>query len=515
MKLPSRLFVAIALGVLPIVITLLLVTFYMRTTLSAAIPTGSDEIDYWHEIKTFSEVGFNSGYYTYEETSAPASFTHFGAHGPVFIGVIGLLAKLTGWHYSTMTYYNFAIIFIALVTLVYAIPWTRRQFLALFIMIGSCWGLLLFLPLTMQETTHFAIAILAACIFYQQLANPEPLSLRFKVLAILFFVAAGLIRSSWTFLVLPLLLLDTGNQTRSDYLKAIVLAGAVIAIPFFLFVYLSAPYPLNFSRVLLRVFTRSPLEGISVWIQYFVLNMQRLRLGYPLEVINRYQILLLLMALALGFLATRLPRRSIISRWFKRLSTSSREVYFHWLNLGFILFAQLLLYDVFHTRDYRIFAPHLLLSLLLLLALNRMLLTWGMLAIAVLCTVFFLQTYDAIAHNIDQTLGRETASRYEISAQVESFEQTTAGLIVYTPDPVSGWCNTIFTYDFYPELLTLPAGIGITTSIDTQNFERQPQSRYLLLRDEDLAPLLDYIEVEPLTTTNRGTLYLNLNAACD
>ncbi|MEO0564052.1 MAG: hypothetical protein AAF125_18250, partial [Chloroflexota bacterium] len=60
-------------------------------------PVLSDEVLYWHQAATFRVVGFNGGYYTDYELTAPASFSNYYAWGPFIPMVYGLAGRLMGW----------------------------------------------------------------------------------------------------------------------------------------------------------------------------------------------------------------------------------------------------------------------------------------------------------------------------------------------------------------------------------------------------------------------------------
>jgi hypothetical protein len=502
-----RLLLRLPIALLPTILTLLLLTVYLQVNPLDSVPVWSDEIFYWHQIETFREVGFNGGYYSFDELPPTAPSIRFGPHGPGFISLIGIPAKLTGWSYYSLPLYNYVIISIALAVLLLTVPFTRTQLLMLGVFLSTAWGLLLFIPTSQQETVHFAIAIISGCIFYRQLSSNDPLPLRWKLIFAAFFILAGFIKVTWTLMLLPLLVLD--SRTWRETVLSVTVAGVITLAQFFLFTYWGAPYPLNYSRLLLRIFAQSPLEGLSTMVWYFGLNVRRVRLGDPLEIIQRYQILAFIIVTMTSLIAVRM-RGTLwkrIRNWLSR-----RESTFHLFNLGVIFFLQVLVYDMFAWRDYRVFAPHLFLSILILIASNRLRFAGVMIAINVLCVGLFFNVYTDFARSaklIDETQW----SRYEAREVVDEFESIIIPHIIYDADATNAWCNTLLTETFYPHLLALPAGVGFGVTI-AETFDRPFHSRYLLFSQEKLESFSNDINVEKLATTDIGDLYLNLDADC-
>jgi hypothetical protein len=55
---------AVAIVLTPLLVTLLLVHGVIRASLHDFVPATDDEMYYWHQIASFSRVGFASGNYT-------------------------------------------------------------------------------------------------------------------------------------------------------------------------------------------------------------------------------------------------------------------------------------------------------------------------------------------------------------------------------------------------------------------------------------------------------------------
>jgi hypothetical protein len=93
------------------------------------------------------------------------------------------------------------------------------------------------------------------------------------------------------------------------------------------------------------------------------------------------------------------------------------------------------------------------------------------------------------------------------------FEETIAGRIRYEPD-APPWCNTILTSQYPPDLIAVPAGVGIsgTRSADEMH---APRSKYLLLDAAAHAAFSGRVRMEQIgAPLPYGTIYLNLDARC-
>ena len=142
----------------------------------------------------------------------------------------------------------------------------------------------------------------------------------------------------------------------------------------------------------------------------------------------------------------------------------------HVLNLALVVLLVVMLFDVAWWRDYRVVAPHLLLSLLLLVACGRTRVVAVAVLAGLLLTPSFLADYKVLA----------TRQFTDEQARIDAFATQTGGTLVYQAqdDP---WCNTIllpFRTAFLPESLAIPAGIGISFDLEIY----QPQRVEIPLR---------------------------------
>jgi len=77
---------------------LVLPSLLLRASIFDYVPgLDNDEIEFWHEILTFSKYGFSSGYYTIDDSRTCFPFTPYGVHGPIFPTIYGFIAHFVGW----------------------------------------------------------------------------------------------------------------------------------------------------------------------------------------------------------------------------------------------------------------------------------------------------------------------------------------------------------------------------------------------------------------------------------
>src|SRR5260221_6993261 len=81
-----------------------------HATLADCRPSWNDDVNYWNDIACFTRAGFGAGYCVVDERPAPAKWSHFGPHGPVFPLLYGLPARVVGWHPTSGPFFNLAVL---------------------------------------------------------------------------------------------------------------------------------------------------------------------------------------------------------------------------------------------------------------------------------------------------------------------------------------------------------------------------------------------------------------------
>jgi hypothetical protein len=473
--------------VLPTLLALALPWMFFGAHLTSFVPHYNDEIVYWHETLTFTHAGLSGGYYTIDEHPAPFRLSRFGAHGPAFPVLYGSLARaFSGWRLHSAPLVHVGLLTASLGLFLLALrPDARRLALAA-ALLATFWPLVLMLPSNMQLPLHCALAVVLAACFVRLLGSSDERSAaRYRWPGLVLVLAASLVQPTWSLLAFPLLLLPL----RRGWWNPIRLATAVLSFVAAVLVFrgLSAPHP---DFAVTRVFDPSFTE-LGRRVATNASNLFSLRAGHPLEVLQHYQVL--------GFLA-------VAGATFVRRRTS--EAAFHLLNLAPLVLSSIVVYDIWDWRDYRVFAPHLLLSALVVVMGGSR--AW--LVRTLLISNLLFAPYLAAAF-------REFAAPYFATerAALEAFRSEIAAL--HFEPGADPWCNTLLTNLFTngddPRLLAVPAGFGISYLYERP---RPPvRSRYLLLgadwqrRQQRFVASLD---LEWLAATRLGDLYRNRRAAC-
>jgi hypothetical protein len=237
-------------------------------------------------------------------------------------------------------------------------------------------------------------------------------------------------------------------------------------------------------------------------------NLISISNGYPIEILQRFQLLVVIIGVIVITVFGVKKRYVNYDQWLQA------ELPFHLFNLGVFLCIQIVFYDVFIWRDYRVLSSHLLISLLILLAFNRGRWLIGLIILSnILFTLAFFDTFKY----------ERTASYLYDSDRMFKVEQTLGQHLAYNRAQ-DRWCNTLLTTTFSSHLVGVPSGIGISYIVrDPSHLTFPLKSKYLLIEHEILKESnVDYQRfrdelknVKLLAHTEIGNLYLNLDAKCE
>ena len=502
---------------LPVMSLIGLASVYLGQSLADFHPDDMDAIMYWHQIKTFVAADFSGGYYTIGEEAAAAAFTHFFAHGPWFIALYGLIAKVVGWSlWSPMLFDVAAVTFALLGGLLLMRPNCRQLVLVLLVLL-TFWPVHLYLPVGLQEPLHYAVAILLASIFYRLLVHDGAIPHRLLGAAIVTILGGALVRATWALLVLPLVMIVVerrphGHATRKSRLQKVfrywplLPACVVVAGMFLLYRYVAAPFPSNRLASDVELLLRSPVEGLQSMVA--VATAQGMtylwpELEYPLWMLLRYQALGIVLWMAVLAIRRRGTDAGQGAPGHPPWHRAERLT--HILNLSLIILVVVVLYDVGMVRDYRVVAPHVLLSLLLLAACGRERVVAAAVVAGLLFTPSFLTAYKDLAP-------RQFTDE---QARIDAFSAQTAGTLVYQAqdDP---WCNTILLQlqtAFVLDLVAIPAGIGTSFGFDVTS-GKELKSRYVMVDDESREGMTEAFDLQFVSATAIGDLYRNAGKPC-
>lgn len=496
---PSLLLIPVVI-LLPAIISVMLIHYSFGAGTYDFMPAWNDEIDYWHEILTFSKYNFNGGYYTIEEVPPQAAFTHFGAHGPAFPIIYGSIAKVAGWHHYSSLIFNLTAISITIAVFFYIAKPDTLQLLLSGGVILTFWPMFLYIPTAMQESLHHALAIVLASAFFRLIKQKRDDRLLSNIIIFVFLVFASLLRPTWSILFFPFFLLNIEKIYARKIIYAISFAISGVFVSFILFSYLSSPYPENFIHKLLKTYNTSLIETSLILALHLAENIKNIlsiweSIGTPLEITLRYEVMFLTVFSLFRLCCSM--ERSEDSNYGQKA-----EHLFHFFNLGAILSLNLLFYDTFEGRDYRVMAPHLLMSLLILALTKRTIIV----IIAVLASIAVIPNFTSTYRGLHEEHFIYTRSIPDY------FRNKTADHMIFNKNEAP-WGNSLLIdiNDYRYPLTEVPAGIGINAVIDWDRIMFPVKSKYVFISPAIYEKIKDKSKLQLLSSGMLGNLYLNLD----
>jgi hypothetical protein len=478
---------ALLVACLPALVCAALAGHFFSASFRDMIPVLSDEIAYWMQTAAFRVAGLESGYFTLNEQPSSVAWSHFGPQGPAFPMVYGLLARLTGWRAYSGPIFGFVLIAIAVVAWCRQSPPPRPWWTAA--LVGSYWPLVLYLPTTMQESLHFALAFAFAAAVNPLIA--ESGLRRSRVMALLLAIAAAsLIRPTWALLLVALAAVRSRDVRPLAAIALMLAAAAGAAILYAIFTRLAAPYPGSTGTSLQLHSAVTVAVNLAHRAVPNLLAFVTPSSANWMHSLLRYQVIAALL-LAVFQIAADAPDRA----------RARRAAVFAASLLAAGLAALFLVGDVESWRDYRVMSPMLLVALAVASA-N------GVRGVTCIAVTNLIAAPLAIHTFVQLHEPRFHADRLRL----DHFRQEVAGRVTYDAG-APGWSNTLLVhvdaYDF--PLMGLPAGIGISVALDWDDIARPPKSRLLLLRPEDVRALGSSVRLRWVADTPAGTLYENLD----
>lgn len=466
-----------------------------QANLLAFSPTWSDEIFNWHQVLTFTTVGFQGGYYTINEAGAAATFTHFYTYGPWFIMLYGGLGAVTGWEHVTFILFNMLFVTLALIVFCHVAQLRGRQLWMLGIVLLTFWCLITFLPTAMQEALQQSLAILIAAMMYRALTKRHQIGWPEYITSLILLTVAVLLRVSWAVVVFPYMLLTA--RPRWMWRIGSLLTGTVIIYAIYALAQHTGSPGNNSVATIFEKFSVSFDEGWRTFTEYFTNNFNHFfdTTKNSLDVLQTVQVLALVVGAAVVIVVEAVRRHL------------SLEAAFHVYNLTTIIISSMALYIVGGWGDYRVIGTHLMVSVLLLIAFKHYL----PLQLFALSNALFVPLFFGFFQP-------EVVSKYQTDiAGLDDFHKTLAAVVSYTPNADNAWCNTMIfpVAAFNPYLVSVPAGIGLsffrvaTVPGYRSQYVLLDQNSYDMVQTKANPP-----DLEPILSTPMGILYRNHSAAC-
>jgi hypothetical protein len=442
-------------------------------------PATSDEIGYYLQINAFVHHGFSGGYFTISEHPAPASFSHFGVHGPLFPLLYGVIGKLVGWEFRTGPFVNILLLTLSIAVYCMVIRPTAWQALLGAALLATFWPFYLCVLSVLQDPVHWAIAILVATGFCGMLRGRSWAdSWPFRLLFLSLLTYASLMRISWAMFLIPYVLLQLKRPTPRQVALAIFGSGAGIAVLLYAFRWLCAPYTGSSSAFLMNKMAGGEIS-LSNFFLHAYWNVEQLVLS---QLSNQPMLLgAIIFWQAIGF--GSLAAFWLIREWTGRrlmperieLGPKATETLFHAFNIWFLLVGIILFYFVGNDGGWRMLAVHLLVSGLIAITSTVRWLRAAILAM-VLINVGGLPW-------CTESIQAINGPRFQYLECVRAFRSHLERLVPYeeSADP---WQNTILIGPYPIELLALPAGIGVSFFVKPYDVVLPIKSKYVLAHPE-------------------------------
>lgn len=506
---PQRLakpFAIICVALLP----LLAVTVLLRLQLGAGwldyAPAWNDEIYHWHQAVSFAKVGFDSGYYVLNENPAPAQFSKAYTWGPFPYVYYGSLMRVVGIELYTVVLINAVTLMLAIgAALLLARPtWMQLGLLAAILLVFP--PMLVYLPATMLEPLHQAVAVLAGVGVYGILTQRRPKTTAWLTTALL--LCAGVMRPTWALLIPPVLFLAQEHRSWRTACSVIALSLLLIGAAAFVYYNTTSPYP--HSRNYFIEGDAPLLDRIGGLLGFARASLRSLT-QHPDAIILAHRAgMVVLIALLFGWGGWHLWRR----RSTNEGNATLWEIAFHLYNLLAIYATIIMLHNTASGEDFRSMGAHSLLSMVVLALMRRRWLVGVMVVIWAVSFPWMLQTYEYKIGNFNG----------QVRAEFLQYASALSGTLVYDAEADNAWCNTItlsFQYLNAPPGLPLSVdpGMGLTHiwAWDETGRYAVPstfKAKYLMLTADDEAHYAHTLPLERLADVPHGAVYRNLLSDC-
>lgn len=322
-------------------------------------------------------------------------------------------------------------------------------------------------------------------LFIPILSNPNSVKYRHIVLLFLVIFFVAMLKITHALLWLPFFYILRG-RFGINLLQSLLLPLFLIGGLFFFVSYTSAPYPWGYISNLKSDFSNSFAMGVQSILQHAYQETVNFfnHKSNKLEVSQRAQLFFIIVISVF----------SIIRKW--KYEPQSVLIFFITMTT---LMVVILLYDVSSWRDYRVFAPIILLCAFLFIMYKQYVAIYFILITNIVISPVFFQTYQTYR---SQNFSENINNIIEFEQQIKEF--------VYFDKKRDGWGNTLLLPlgVVLQPLLGVPSGIGLTVF---SSLESGVKSRYLLLDEKNANLMRQRVELRFLTRTTLGDLYENIS----
>ncbi|HOH74237.1 MAG TPA: hypothetical protein PKW38_00490 [Paludibacteraceae bacterium] len=427
----ARLCWVIVFAALPWILMSLLSYWYFDGSIIDLSPLWSDELSYWHESLSFSQKGFNFGYYTFYE-ELPNLFS-FGTHGIGTISVYAFFANFFGPQYYLIPVANAMLLSFSFIYIV-LMEKDKKKLIMIFLFISTFTPLLLYINSSMSEILNYSLML----IYVLLMSCYSKKESRYCFFLLLMYVTImAFVRVYYVLLFIPILYLRIKSFSFKFWglMLLLLIYAAVLYYIVSLFV---SPYPFGY---LTDLFNEDSISAFMTSLCcHFCNNLGRFFLfsSSGVENLQRYYYFIIMVS-SFGY-------------WY--YSGKVKRMYFIIFGIMFLFMNTVVcFYDVFDWRDFRTLSPILLSCVVFFIieCKNKKVLNY----VFLLCVV--ANVFVFIRMNKTNVYYETNKDRYidVENCDLSQFVKYRNGLTKYD--------NTILVTSFDRNLLlSIPIGLGIT-----------------------------------------------------
>lgn len=496
---------AVVLAIIPLSLLTAIIYIFAGTGICSKQVVWSDENIHWAQAASFVEVGFNGGYFNWNENPPIIEQINTYVWGPaptIFYGTIG---SLVGFQFCTPILINLILLGVSIFifTLILRPNWKQTALLAILIITYP--SLFLYSPMVMLQVPNIAISVFLASLVIHLIRQNQLTTIHIAVASGIIFLAS-LFRVSWSFFIIPLYLMFILEKISvKRFIISSFVAIALIIGMLILNTLITAPFPNVFSAII-EQFSLGMNEGFTALFHNIRLNFALLRIGNIAHHILRLQMLIII-------IVTLMTIRKYVKN--KDLHVPAMKfANWHIMNLSMIFVFVVLVYDMYDWRDFRLFAPVVFFSFLLLIAEKK----WYLVIILFLIS---FPSYNIIFPMYQNILNTHFNEENSYTTELIENEQILRDLsVIYDELAPNRWCNSVLhssgLHGDQELLLAFDDPMGLVLLTEISEYNSPIKSQYILLIDSVVIPehwMLEEIQQFDLPSYT-AILYLNLDADC-
>lgn len=489
-------FLMMVVAVAPALFSVVLINIILEGKLTNYHPyIWNDQVGYWHWTRSFIYYGFSGGYNGWDEFIAPAEFIPFGANGPYYPVIYGIIGRIFGWKPYLPILINMGLITFSLFIFMRVAQLERKQIIITGVSIIFLWPVLVYMTAAMHESLNQAIAILSAGIFYLLIISKRHPSSLLKFCFVIFLIFASFVRLSWGILLLPLLFLVLRGKLLLRLLLSIGLSLLIGFVIIRINSYLIPPT----ANIIYSLFRGVASDGPIVILNHISNEFHNL---IALEK-NRINLVIVIQVIILaGWCLINL----ILKIRKEKLSFEALLQSLPFFNLYNLLLPLGLAFLFYLVHGFnRVLIANILITTLLLIAAKEYKPVFVVLIISIVGFIPFFNEYKLQAENYIPVT-KEFLDSQELIERHVYFDSETE----------NRWCNTLLLpvnkFNYYVPMI--PPGIGVSPIVFPENLEFPLKSKYLLFHQNTFKNLPSDVNAQHLVSLPNIDLYFNLDSGC-